>query len=220
MPVEQTTAKEAAALLLQHGAVYTRVGREPFFFSSGWASPVFIDLKRMISFPAARARLIELSIAKIESDFGISKIDQICGCELAGVPFAAAVADRTNLPLTVALKQSRGFSRLAQFEGVFEPGTRTLLLDDLTTDGQTKAMFRKALERAQADVVGIFVLLDYAVFSSAHEMTSLLTLPDIVAAAKDGGQLEADEIAEIATFAADAAAWSQRHGGIASLSAR
>ena len=173
-------ALTAAATVLEAGAVYTRVSGDPFFFSSGWASPVFIDLKRLISFPAARNRLVELAEARIGQEFGSNAFDQIAACELAGVPYATMIADRSNLPLVVAMKQSRGFGRLAQIEGAFEPGARTLLVDDLTTDGRTKATFRRALETAEADVVGVFVLLDYAVFPAPSMVTSLMTLADIV----------------------------------------
>ncbi|MEM7750392.1 MAG: orotate phosphoribosyltransferase, partial [Pseudomonadota bacterium] len=149
-----TPAAEVAELLLKSGIVYTRTSGDPFFFSSGWASPVFVDIKRLISLPAARGRLVELSLDIIDQQIGPDAYEQIAGCELAGVPFAAMIADRKSKPLVVAMKQGKGFGRLARFEGTFEPGTRTLLFDDLTTDGRTKTSVQRALEDAEADVVG------------------------------------------------------------------
>ena len=200
--------------MLEAGAVYTRTSGDPFFFSSGWASPIFIDIKRLIAFPEARDRLIALALARIEALYGEGAFDQIAGCELAGVPFAAIVADRLRLPLVVAKKQSRGFGRLAQLEGAFDPGARTLLIDDLTTDGRTKANFRRALEAAEADVVGVFVLLDYRVFGAGGDIGSLMTLADILAAARAHALLEPGPLGVIEAFAADAAGWSRRNGGI------
>jgi len=208
---------EAARIVVDSGAVYTRTSGEPFFFSSGWASPVFIDIKRLISLPEARRRLVAMALDRIDDEIGSEGFDQIAGCELAGVPFAAMVADRLGLPLVVALKQARGFGRLSQFEGHFEPGTRTLLIDDLTTDGRTKATFRAALERAQARVVGIFVLLDYKVFPGSPEIVSLMTLADIVAVAERDGKLDPAALREVRDFAADAPNWSRRNGGIEKL---
>ncbi len=207
-------AAEAARIVLEAGAVYTRTSGDPFFFSSGWASPIFIDIKRLIAFPEARDRLIALALARIEALYGEGAFDQIAGCELAGVPFAAIVADRLRLPLVVAKKQSRGFGRLAQLEGAFDPGARTLLIDDLTTDGRTKANFRRALEAAEADVVGVFVLLDYRVFGAGGDIGSLMTLADILAAARAHALLEPGPLGVIEAFAADAAGWSRRNGGI------
>jgi len=209
-----TPALEAARIILDGGAVYVRTGGEPFYFSSGWASPVFIDLKRLISVPAARDRLIDLMLKRIGEAWGGDSLDQIAGCELAGVPFASLVADRLGLPLVIALKQARGFDRLSQCEGTFEPGARTLLVDDLTTDGRTKANFKEALERAQADVVGIFVILNYGIFPADPEIESLIGLTDIIAGAEAADSLETAALAEIKSFADDAPRWSRQHGGI------
>ncbi len=91
-------ALEAARIVVEAGAVYTRTTGDPFFLSSGWASPVFIDIKRLISFADARERLIELALSKIDQTFPAGTFDQIAGCELAGVPFAAIIADTAAAP--------------------------------------------------------------------------------------------------------------------------
>jgi orotate phosphoribosyltransferase len=207
-------ALEAARIVLEAGAVYTRTSGDPLFFSSGWAGPVFVDIKRLISFPTARNRLLELALNRIADTNGGDSLEQIAGCELAGVPFASMIADRLGLPLVVAMKQSRGFGRLSQLEGTFEPGARTLLIDDLTTDGGTKATFKRALEAAEAQVVSIFVLFDYRIFPAPPEITSLMTLADIIAVAQKDDLLEAGSLQTIVAFHEDAPAWSKRNGGI------
>ncbi len=217
MSSSDADAAEAAAIVVENGAVYTRSGGDPFFFSSGWASPVFIDIKRLIALPQARERLIELALSRIATIMTATPFEQIAGCELAGVPFAAIIADRLKLPLVVVLKQRKGFGRLAQFEGTFEPGTRTLLIDDLTTDGVTKATFRSAIEDAEAAVVSTFVLLDYRIFASKQQLNSLITLADIIAAADLGKHIDQSALEDVRAFAADAPGWSRRHGGIGGL---
>jgi len=212
-------AAEAAELILKSGIVYTRTSGDPFFFSSGWASPVFVDIKRLISLPATRNRLVELSLSVIDKHVGQEAYEQIAGCELAGVPFAAMIADRQNKPLVVARKQGKGFGRLARFEGSFEPGMRTLLMDDLTTDGRTKASVQRALQEAEADVVGIYVVLDYNIFPGAPAINSLVTLADIIAAAARGNHLAPSVMTELDAFAGNAPQWSRRNGGIAEISA-
>lgn len=210
-------AAEAADLILKSGIAYTRTSGDPFFFSSGWASPVFVDVKRLISLPVARSRLVELSLEIIDQQIGTDAYEQIAGCALAGVPFAAMIADRKNTPLVVAMKQGKGFGRLARFEGTFEPGTRTLLMDDLTTDGRTKSSVQNAPEDAEADVVGIYAILDYKIFPGSPSITSLITLGDIIAAAKNGNHLSPSVMKELETFAENAPQWSRRNGGIAGI---
>lgn len=211
---QDASALEAARIVVDAGAVYTRTSGEPFFFSSGWASPVYIDIKRLISLADARHRLIELALQKMGSTYRPGTFDLIAGCELAGVPFASIVADRCHLPLVIAKKHARGFGRLSQFEGSFQPGTRTVLVDDLTTDGRTKEAVKQALHAAQAEVVGVFVLLNYNIFPEANDMTSLMNLADIVAAAKQGDLIKEADVQVVEEFLSNAPQWSRRHGGI------
>ena len=210
---DNTPASMAARIILEGGAVHVRTDGEPFFFSSGWASPAFIDLKRLISVSSARERLMDLMMGRIKAIYPDGSFDQIAGCELAGVPFATIAADRLHLPLVIALKQARGFDRLSQCEGTFDPGTRTLLVDDLTTDGKTKSNFKHALERAGADVVGIFVIFNYGIFPSTPAIGSLTSLEEIINSAEQHGLLAQDALARIKAFADDPVEWSRLHGG-------
>ena len=212
-------AQSAARIVVEGGAVYVRKAGDPFFFTSGWASPIFIDIKRLISLPAARDTLVDAALNRIKGAVGAGSFDMIVGCELAGIPFAAIIADRLRLPLVVVRKQGKGFGRLAQFEGTFEPGARALLVDDLSTDGINKSAFRSALERAEAKVVNVFVLLDYAIFPASARPVSLLTLSDVIAAAEEQRALDARGLEEVKAFAANAAQWSKRNGGIGALPA-
>jgi orotate phosphoribosyltransferase len=218
MTVSRHDAAKAARIVVDSGAVYTRSSGDPFFFASGWASPIFIDIKRLVSVPLARDTLIGMALDLISETHGPGSFELVAGCELAGVPFATLMADRLRLPLVVVRKQGKGFSRLAQFEGTFEPGARTLLVDDLSTDGITKSTFASALERAEARLVATFVLLDYGVFGSERKLISLMTLADILAACEASQTLGARALQDLREFATNAPGWSKRNGGIAGLS--
>jgi orotate phosphoribosyltransferase len=213
----QANAAAAARIVVDGGAVYTRTNDDPFFFTSGWASPIFIDIKRLISHPAARERLVAMSLEVIDQKVGRRAFDLVAGCELAGVPFATMIADRLGLPLVVVRKQGKGFGRLAQFEGTFDPGARALLVDDLATDGFSKVSFKSALERAEASVVAIFVLLNYAIFPVAPSIVSLLTVSDVLAAAESQGGLDPTALTEVRSFIANAPRWSRHNGGIGTM---
>ncbi len=217
MSAVRRNAEAAARIVVDGGAVYTRTSGDPFFFTSGWASPIFVDVKRLISLPDARDRLMTISLETIEQVIGSRTFDVVAGCELAGVPFATLIADRLRLPLVVVRKQGKGFGRLAQFEGTFEPGARALLVDDLATDGFSKTSFKSALERAEAAVVASFVLLNYAIFPAAPKIISLLTLADVIAVAELQHYIDARALEEVKSFLEDAPRWSRRNGGIATM---
>jgi len=210
-------AAETARIIIESRSLYTRTTGDPFYFSSGWASPVFIDCKKLISDPPSRNDLAEMTVARISASVDADTLDAVAGCELTGVPFATLIADRLSKPLVLVCKQSKGFGRLAQFEGSFEPGARVLLVDDLATDGVSETAFRTALQRAEATVLDTFVLIDFDVFPTNHTYLSLAKLSHIIEAAKESGYLGANDVAEIENFARDAPAWSRVHGGIGGL---
>jgi len=217
MSTPEMRAAETARIIVESQSLYSRSGGEAFFFSSGWASPVFIDGKKLISAPADRSLLVDMAVDCITENLDLQSLDAIAGCELTGVPFATLIADRLNKPLVLVCKQSKGFGRLAQFEGSFEPGARVLLVDDLATDGVSEQAFRAALQRAEAEVLGTFVLIDFSVFPTDHHYLSLAKLRDIIDRAETAEYLSAREIEEVRKFAADAPTWSRHNGGIGAI---
>src|ERR1700755_2800471 len=143
-PDRKGMAELTAKMLLEVDAVRFMADR-PFIFTSGWASPVYTDCRRLISFPRWRATLIDFATATIMREAGFEQFDAVAGGETAGIPFAAWMADRLGLPMLYVRKQAKGCVRNAQIEGYFTEGDRILLVEDLTTDGRSKVNFCKAL---------------------------------------------------------------------------
>ena len=213
-------AARAARLLLDTKAVLFRPER-PFFFSSGWASPVYVNCKNLMGFVDARNELIELSLLHIDSLISASKFDGIAGAGGAGVPFASIIADRLNLPLVIARKQAAGLGPRAQIDGQFYDGARLLLVDDVTTDGKTKASMGGVLRRAGAHVDNAFVVFQYGIFDAVVSdadlginLFSLLTWRELLAEAHQRKDFSRDVLTQIDEYVSDPLRWSTRHGGI------
>lgn len=215
---------DAASILLDIGAVGIRPN-EPFTFTSGWVSPVYIDCRRLISFPAERTRIIELADALIEREIGYAAIDAIAGGETAGIPYAAWLADRAGKPMLYVRKKPKGFGRDAQIEGALRDDARVLLIEDLATDGASKLAFADALRRAGAQVTDAFVVFFYGIFPGVAETLAaaglrlrwLATWWDVIAAAEARGGHTAEDLAEVRRFLADPVGWSAAHGGRSAL---
>src|SRR3979409_893863 len=90
-------AELTAKMLLEVDAVRF-MDDKPFIFTSGWASPVYTDCRRLISFPRVRQTLIDFGAATVCRDVGFEQFDAVAGGETAGIPFAAWFADRVLLP--------------------------------------------------------------------------------------------------------------------------
>ena len=156
-------SKLTAKMLIEVEAVRFS-SNEPFKFTSGWASPVYIDCRKLISYPRVRNTLMDFSASVITQNIGFESIDSIAGGETAGIPFAAWIADRLMLPMQYVRKKPKGFGRNALIEGDFKDDSHILLVEDLTTDGNSKIKFCEALRKAGANVDHTFVVFYYDIF--------------------------------------------------------
>ncbi len=141
-------AELTAKMLLEVEAVRFMTDK-PFIFTSGWASPVYTDCRRLISFPRVRRTLIDFGTATVLRDAGFEQFDAVAGGETAGIPFAAWMADRLELPMLYVRKKPKGFGRGAQIEGYDQEGQRVLLVEDMTTDGAQQGQFLQRVARGR-----------------------------------------------------------------------
>jgi orotate phosphoribosyltransferase len=214
-------AETTARMLFEVDAVRF-MDKKPFTFTSGWASPVYIDCRRLISFPRVRGTLMDLGASLVCREAGFERFDVVAGGETAGIPFAAWMAERLQLPMQYIRKKPKGFGRNAQIEGDVEEGQRVLLVEDLTTDGSSKIVFANALRQAGCSVDHIFVVFYYSIFKESPKiladmgltMHHLATWWDVLAAAKSGGRFEPAVLKEVESFLHDPAGWSKANGGI------
>ena len=222
---DRDAALTTARILLDIKAVNVRP-EEPYTLTSGWKSPVYVDCRKVIYFPRARARICDLGVEKIGRHVGYEAIEVVAGGETAGIPFAAWIADRMALPMAYVRKHPKGFGRNAQIEGEVPVGRNTLLVEDLTTDGQSKIRFANALREAGAVCDHTFVVFYYGVFPGSFEALSamnvtlhhLCTWWDVLEASRERGDFSGGALAEVRRFLDDPVRWSQAHGGVASLS--
>lgn len=216
-------SKNVARILLDSGCVQVRT-EEPFRLPSGWASPVYIDCRRLISFPAARRELLEQGLTLLRQRGCLEGVDSVAGAEASGIAFAAWMADELGLPLQYVRKQTRGIGHGSQVVGVTPPASRVLLVDDMVAGGTSKLNFLRAIHSAGAGVKDIFVIFDYGTFPVGELLApfgvalhSLATWADILAVGRDSGQLDAGAVAELEAFLASPAQWSSAHGGISGM---
>ena len=217
---DRDAALTTARILLEIKAVNFRP-EEPYTFTSGWKSPVYIDCRRIIYFPRARAKICELGVEKIHRNVGFETIEVVAGGETAGIPFAAWFADRMLTPMAYVRKKPKGFGRNALIEGDVPEGKRTLLVEDLTTDGQSKVLFAQSLRDAGAIVDHAFVIFFYGVFPGSLETLAKMNVSlhhlcnwwDVLEACRDRPYFDESALAEVRRFLENPVSWSISHGG-------
>lgn len=223
-PDKALIAELTAKMLLEVKAVHFRAD-EPFRFTSGWASPVYIDCRKLISYPRVRNTLMDFAASVILRDIGFESLDAIAGGETAGIPFAAWIADRLSMPMQYVRKKPKGFGRDAQIEGDFREGARIVLVEDLSTDGRSKIRFCEALRAAGLQVEHTFVIFHYDIFPETKQtlkdfglsMHALATWWDVLNVARQQGYFEESTLKEVESFLHHPMEWSAAHGGASSF---
>src|SRR5215471_18984857 len=213
---ENDWAEITARILLETEAVLFQPDN-PFTFTSGRLSPVYVDCRRLISFPRAWRKLMDLGANLIERRVGCESLDAIAGGETAGIPFAAWIADRLSLPMLYVRKQPKGFGRNAQIEGELRDEARVLLVEDLASEGASKLNFVRAIRQAGGHIDHAFVIFNYGIFpqietSLAAEGINLLALAtwwDVAATAALLGRFAPGQYEAVESFLKDPNAWSQ-----------
>ncbi len=223
-PDDAEMAKLSARMFLEIEAVNFRP-EEPYTFASGLASPVYIDCRKLISYPRIRSALMDFAVAKLYRHVGFEKFDSAAGGETAGIPFAAWIADRMGLPMQYVRKKPKGYGRDAQIEGDMFEGQNVLLVEDLTTDGGSKLRFAEAIRKAGATCEDILVVFYYDIFKNTHEMlaenglrlTYLVTWWDILAEARAQKLFSPEALDQVEAFLNAPLEWSKANGGIYEL---
>lgn len=206
-----------ARRLLQTRSVQIRP-HEPFRLTSGRLSPVYVDIRRLISFPKVRAQIVE-SFAQIAHErIGLSAIDVIAGGETAGIAYAAFLAQKLEKPMIYVRKEPKSYGKSSQIEGVLEPGQHVLLVEDLVTDGGSKLNFTGGIESAGGVVQHCLCVFEYfSEEAGLHrardtlrehkiELHTLVNWDDVLRVARDEQSLTEDEIAIVLGFLKELAA--------------
>ena len=218
---KRAMARSVARMLLEIEAVLFRAD-EPFKLTSGMMSPVYIDCRKIISFPRMRAAMMDYGTAVIMNDIGYESLDALAGGETAGIPFAAWLAERTHLPMQYVRKKPKGFGRDARIEGDIKEGQRVLLVEDLTTDGGSKLNFVEALREAGAECAHTFVIFYYDIFTDTPARLAeagvrlhyLSTWWDVLAECRETKRFDNKTLDAVEAFLNSPREWSKAHGGV------
>ncbi|OLP58334.1 orotate phosphoribosyltransferase [Xaviernesmea oryzae] len=219
-----TMANQLARMLWEIKAVHFRP-EQPYKLASGMASPVYIDCRKLISYPRIRSAVMDFAAATLLSEAGFEQFDVIAGGETAGIPFAAMLAERLALPMIYVRKAPKGHGRNAQIEGDMREGARVLVIEDLTTAGGSMFTFINAVRAAGGIVDHGMALFYYDIFPAARSemlekgvtLHNIATWRDVLAVAREKQLFETNKLAEVESFLNSPLDWSARHGGVASL---
>ncbi|RXS84424.1 orotate phosphoribosyltransferase [Geobacillus sp. PK12] len=149
---------DIAAKLLQIGAVALQPN-EPFTWSSGLKSPIYCDNRLTLAYPDVRRTIADGLAELIRTQF--PEADLIAGTATAGIPHAAWVSERLELPMCYVRSQAKAHGKGKQIEGKAEPGQRVVVIEDLISTGGSSLAAVRALKEAGCEVLGVAAIFTY-----------------------------------------------------------
>lgn len=132
---------------------------EYFTWTSGIKSPIYCDNRLTMSYPVIRRKIADGFVELIQKNGW--EPDNIAGCATAGIPHAAWLAERLNLPMVYVRSSPKGHGKGNQIEGKVEPGEKIVVIEDLISTGGSSLEVVRVLRDAGAEVLGVLAIFSY-----------------------------------------------------------
>ena len=188
---------------------------KPYTYASGMLSPIYTDLRLTVSYPDLRDWIASDLAVLIKEKFpGVSVIG---GVATAGIPHAAWVADKLNLPMIYVRPKPKDHGKGRQIEGRFNNNDKIVLIDDLITTGGSVINAVKATEKEGGNVIGVSSIFTYylkdtkANFAQANvDYSPLLTYPELLQKEKEMKYITSTEYEALKTWHEDPWEWGKK----------
>ena len=173
-----------------------------FTLKSGLKSPIYIDLRRIITYP----KLLEQIGAAYLPLLNDLKFDRIAALPYAAIPIATAISLAGNYPMIYPRKEVKTYGTKAEIEGEYHAGETIVVIDDLATTGGSKFEAIEKLTGVGLIVKDVVVLVDRqsgakeSLAQAGYSMHAVLTIGQLLEYWKENGKVEKDKIEETRKF--------------------
>ncbi len=173
-----------------------------FTLKSGLKSPIYIDLRQIITYPKLLAQIGQAYLPLIRN----LQFDRLAGLPYAAIPIATAVSLAGDYPMIYPRKEVKTYGTKAEIEGEFHAGETALVIDDLATTGGSKFEAIEKLTGAGLIVRDVVVLVDRqsgareALAQAGVQLHAVLTISDMLDYWEATGQVTTEKIAATRQF--------------------
>lgn len=207
----KSNERAVAEKLLQINAIKLNVD-QPFTWASGWKSPIYCDNRKVLSFPYIRDFIKSEMCNVIFENFAEAEL--LAGVATAGIAWGAMAADQLKLPYIYVRPKPKEHGLGNQVEGYFEPGQKTVVIEDLVSTGKSSLQVVDVLKQAGLDVVGMVSIFTYGfdVAAEAFEKAgiryqSLTNYENLIALAVEKGIVSGNQESVLLNWRRDPANW-------------